>query len=170
MKEVCNDLFVGNQDDYEYNIKNNINDWYVIQACKEPYHRQALGYTGRGAPKNHSEYLIAKRGNRLILNLVDVNDPSYVAKEIIDEAISFIKDGIKSNKKVLVHCNQGMSRSPSIAMLYLAIHTDLLDKNSFEESEKIFKEIYPNYVPANGIRQFMINNWKHYVEKKKEEE
>ena len=38
------------------------------------YHRQALGYRSRGAPKDHPEYLVARRGNRLILNIVDAND------------------------------------------------------------------------------------------------
>ena len=47
-------------------------------------HRDALGYSGKAAPKGHPEYLLARRENRLILNLVDANDPRLFAKEIID--------------------------------------------------------------------------------------
>ena len=80
---VFPNLFVGTQQDYELNVKSQPG-WMVVHACKEPYHRQELGYTSQGAPKNHPEYLIARRGNRLILNLVDAPDPRYIPKEIID--------------------------------------------------------------------------------------
>ena len=60
MVKIHNNLYIGNQQDYEGNVKGRT-DWCVIHACKEPYHRALLGYTGRGAPKNHPEYLIAKR-------------------------------------------------------------------------------------------------------------
>lgn len=73
MIERYSDLFVGNQDDYESNVKYKAN-WAVVHACKEPYHRLALGYSSKAAPKNHPEYLFAKRTNRLILNLVDADD------------------------------------------------------------------------------------------------
>lgn len=71
MKEITKNLFIGSQEDYEQDVKFQP-DWFVIHACKEPYHRQALGYTGRAAANTHPEYLIAERENRLILNLVDV--------------------------------------------------------------------------------------------------
>jgi predicted protein tyrosine phosphatase len=137
--------------------------WAIVHACKEPYHRQALGYTGRAAPNTHSEYLIARRDNRLILNLVDADNPAYIPKEIIDAAISFTHEQLKADKKVLVHCNQGMSRSPSIGMLYLLKYTDKLLFDSFEAIETRFREIYPPYNPAAGVRGFMIENWRSYV-------
>jgi hypothetical protein len=110
MRKVMQNLFVGNEVDYETNVRND-NSWAVVHACKEPYHRQALGYSGRGAPKGHPEYLIAKRGTRLILNMVDADNPAYIPKEIIDAALQFIHEQLASGKKVLVHCNQGASRS-----------------------------------------------------------
>lgn len=76
MIEVKSNLFVGSQDD-EAAIRGQ-GGWFVVHACKEPYHRQALGYSGRGAPKDHPEYLIARREGRLILNLVDVDNVSYI--------------------------------------------------------------------------------------------
>ncbi|MDZ7721064.1 MAG: hypothetical protein U5K72_19745 [Balneolaceae bacterium] len=69
MTEIQPNLFIGNENDYEFNVKDQ-EGWSVVHACKEPYHRQALGYSGRGAPKDHPEYLMAKRENRLILKLV----------------------------------------------------------------------------------------------------
>ena len=117
MIEIMHNLFIGSQSDYE-NIVKYESGWYVIHACKEPYHRQALGYSGRAVSKDHPEYLMAERENRLILNLVDVADPAYIAKIIIDKAIGCIAGHI-NEMKVLVHCNQGASRSATIGLLYL---------------------------------------------------
>ena len=161
MIEIYPNLFIGNADDYELQVKGQPG-WMVVHACKEPYHRRELGYTSRGAPKNHPEYLIAKRDNRLILNLVDANDPNYIPKEIIDAALEFIKDGLGKSQKVLVHCNQGESRSPSIGMLYLAINTEKLPKE-FAEAEQSFRQIYPMYNPSGGMRGFLVRNWSNYV-------
>ena len=161
MIEVYPNLFIGNADDYELQVKGQPG-WMVIHACKEPYHRRELGYTSRGAPKNHPEYLIARRENRLILNLVDADDPNYIPKEIIDSALGFIQEGLRKSQRVLVHCNQGESRSPSIGMLYLAINTEKLPKE-FAEAEHGFRQIYPLYNPSLGMRGFLIRNWSNYV-------
>ncbi len=82
MIEVAPRLYVGTDKDFQQLIMPE--RWGVVHACKEPYHRMALGYTKQGAPKDHPEYLYAVRNGHLILNLVDVEDPKYVAKQIIE--------------------------------------------------------------------------------------
>ncbi len=72
-------LYIGTEQDYDRRVKG-MPGWMVVHACKEPYHRQLLGYKGRGAPKDHPEYLLARRGDRLYLNLVDTDDPAYNPK------------------------------------------------------------------------------------------
>lgn len=89
MVEIHHRLFVGSQHDYEQNIRFQPG-WRIVHACREPYHREALGYRGRSAPKDDPEYLVALRGDRLILNLVDVEDPAYIPKEIMDRSLVFI--------------------------------------------------------------------------------
>lgn len=161
MIEIYKNLFIGNEQDYEDKIKYE-NDWYVIHACKEPYHRKLLGYTGRGAPKEHPEYLLARRGTRLFLNLVDAADPAYIPKELIDSALEFILEALNANMRCLVHCNLGESRSPSIGFIYL-VNNGLLTQKEFSSAESEFQAIYPNYNPKAGIRNFIINNWSFYV-------
>jgi len=163
MIEVAKNLFIGNQDEYEYKVKGN-EGWTIVHACKEPYHRDLLGYTSRGAPKTHPEYLLAKRGDCLFLNIVDVESPDYIAKDIIDAALMFIREALKNNCKCLVHCNQGESRSPSIGLLYLAINGSL--SKDFVEAENEFRKLYPSYNPKNGIRGFIINHWNEYIEQR----
>ncbi len=159
MIEITKNLYIGSQDDYELNVKFQP-DWFVIHACKEPYHRQALGYTGRAVANTHPEYLIAERPNRLILNLVDVADPKYIAKEIIDKAIVTIDANIDS-RNVLVHCNQGMSRSATIGLLYLH-HAGIITTDNFKEAEEEFLKLYPNYNPTKGMRVFAETHWNDY--------
>ncbi|MBU0723329.1 dual specificity protein phosphatase family protein [Patescibacteria group bacterium] len=130
--------------------------------CKEPYHKALLGYTGRGAPKNHPEYLYAIRNNKLFLNIVDVDDPSYISEVIINESLKFIDAALQTNKKCLVHCNLGESRSPSIGLLYLASKSLILI-GSFVEAEQSYRLIYPAYNPKNGIRNFIQSNWSKYA-------
>jgi hypothetical protein len=161
MIEVAPSLFIGDENDYELAVRHQAG-WCIVHACKEPYHRQALGYQGRGAPKEHPEYLIAKRGNRLILNLVDAPSPAFFSTEIFDVALDFIDDALKAGNNVLVHCNEGFSRGPSVGLLFLAARLKTIPSSTFEEAEAAFIQLYPTYAPKPGVRGFMQLNWERY--------
>jgi hypothetical protein len=160
MIEVHKNLFVGA--DIDENSIRGQSGWFVIHACKEPYHRQALGYSGRAASKDHPEYLIARRDGCLILNLVDVDNVSFVSPVIIDAALEAIAANI-ATRNVLVHCNQGQSRSPSIAFLYLLRHTDSFEGLTQNEALSKFGAIYPPFSPARGMADFIRLNWQRYA-------
>lgn len=163
MIEIYKNIYVGNEEDY-YSIANN-NGWAIVHACKDPFHREALGYVGRGAPKNHAEYFIAIRGNRIIMNIVDVDDPRFFEKErMIDIALDFAKEKY-INYHVLFHCNQGESRGPSIALLFLATRLDTISNASYFSAETEFLKLYPNFKPKPGIRHHLINKWNEYCSK-----
>lgn len=158
MTEIYPNLFVGNLIDYEQNQFDD--DFYFVQACKESCHRKALGYTGRSADENHPEYLIAYRERRIILNMIDPPTSKYFENILFEKSLNFIDVQLKNGKKVLVHCNQGFSRSPSIVLLYLAT-IKKIDSSSFENAEANFLKLYPTYKPS-GIKEFLTLNWKHY--------
>uniref|UniRef100_A6W323 Dual specificity protein phosphatase n=1 Tax=Marinomonas sp. (strain MWYL1) TaxID=400668 RepID=A6W323_MARMS len=160
MIEVCHNLFVGNDTDAKKVLS--LDGWFIVHACKEPYHRQALGYISHAAPKTDPEYLIAKRENRLILNLVDAPNPAYIPKEVMGAAVEAIATNIGS-KKVLVHCNKGMSRSPTIAFLYLLKHSKVLDSADLANALNQFKFLYPPYQPAGGVAGFVEMYWRDYL-------
>jgi len=130
MIEVKHNLFVGNTNDCI-----GLTDFAICHCAKEPYHRQFVGYKGRSLDKEHSEYLYALRDSELALNIIDADSPEYFAEDMINSALTFINFYLSFGKKVLVHCNVGGSRSPSIAMLYMR---DELPED-FEEAEEAFK-------------------------------
>lgn len=161
MIEIHQNLFVGHQGDYEYRVKGQ-DGWAIVHACKEPYHRQLLGYKTRGAPKEHPEYYFAEREERLYLNLVDVPNPTYIRKRVIDKALVFIHEKLVEGLKLLVHCNQGESRGPGIGFLYLLQHTDALPKTSLDDAFATFLQIYPLFRPGRGISGFIATHWEDY--------
>jgi hypothetical protein len=161
--EIHPKLFVGSQDDYEQNVRYQ-RGWRIIHACREPYHREALGYRGRSAPKDDPEYLVADRGDRLILNLVDADNPDYIPKEIMDRSLDFIHRSLGEKRRVLVHCNQGYSRGPSIGLLYLAAHTERFSGLDHSDAHDRFLEIYPDYYPKAGVCGFLAANWSAYCQ------
>ncbi len=99
MIEVYPNLFVGSQADYESNTAL-FNNWCVVHACKEPYHRNALGYTSRGAPKGSPYYLfLYDEKHHLILNIVDTDDPRFFDDKMINETINYCVNGLKMESK-----------------------------------------------------------------------
>jgi hypothetical protein len=161
MREIDKNLFVGNLSDYEINQFDN--DYCFVQACKEPCHRKALGYTGRAADEKHPEYYIAYRERKIILNMIDPPTGKYFDNVMFESSLAFISENLEKGKKVLIHCNQGISRSPSIGLLYLATIGKIRNE-SFNLAEEDFRKIYPNYAPS-GIKEFLSVNWQHYFEK-----
>ncbi|MBD0777632.1 dual specificity protein phosphatase family protein [Maribacter sp. ANRC-HE7] len=161
MKEIDRNLYVGSLNDYKE--FQNESDFSFVQACKEPCHRKAVGYTGRSVAKTHPEYLLAYRPNRLILNMVDTPTGKYFDKILFDKSIEFIESNLNLNKKVLIHCNQGVSRSPSIGLLYMALK-EKISNYSFITAKDDFSKIYPEYKPS-GIQEFLIENWNYFKNK-----
>ena len=162
MVEVYPNLWVGNQE--SFTLIHNQLGWVTVHACKEPYHRRALGYTGRSAPKSHPEYLVALMGSEMSLNMIDADNPAYIPKDLVDRALEFISDNLNKSLKVLLHCNQGMSRSPGIALLFLA-RNGKFSGLSYDQAKVEFQKIYPDFFPAGGMDGFCRFNWDAYQER-----
>ncbi len=144
-------------------------DWFIIHAAKEPWHRDALGYTERGAPPNHPEYLVAKRPGQLMLNLVDMKSisPQYT-NPIVEAAFEAIDENLTADlvngKKVLIHCNEGKSRAPTIALLWLGQQLDAYQGIPFDTAVANFQQLfYPEYDPGIGMANYARQRW-GYVE------
>jgi hypothetical protein len=155
MEEVAQNLYVGDDDD----CQRAPDDWAVVHACKHDCHQKGVGYTG-DLNQSHPEYLIAQRESDLYLNIVDMERKlsHEYTEPIVSATFDFIDDN-RDSKEVLVHCNQGRSRSPALAMLYLAKRADTLPDSDYESAKQAFADLYPPYRPGRGIELYLREYW-----------
>ncbi|MDD2622122.1 MAG: dual specificity protein phosphatase family protein [Bacteroidales bacterium] len=155
MLQIYDKIYVGSEQDCNFNAPDG---WVIIHACKHPCHIKAVGYKG-SLPKSHPNYLILENNKHLVLNMVDMEQelhPTYT-NPIMKAAINFIEKYIEMNK-ILIHCNQGQSRSPSIALIYMA-RKGIINNESYPAASKEFIKLYQYYQPGRGIAAYMNNNW-----------
>jgi hypothetical protein len=150
MKEVYSRLFIGGDSDYE-KVKDK-SDWRVLRAAKDGPggHREQLGYETMGAPKGPN-YLSVEKPRLLALNIVDHDSPDYFPASMVDKGLAYITHSLGLGHKVLVCCNHGKSRSPSLVLLWLVLNGKL----PFEGAFRRFKQLYPDYDPSPGIKGYI---------------
>ncbi len=155
--ELTKEIYIGDNASCFYDEKD---EWAVIHACKDPCHKYSVGYKGN-LLSNHPNYLIKEVGNHLYLNMVDMNTPlmAKFTDPIIKLALIFIKSSIDNKKKVLIHCNLGLSRSPSLALVYLAKISKIINNASYDLAKFDFIKLYPAYSPGLGIDSYLRRYW-----------
>ena len=153
MKEVYDRVFVG----CDYECFENKEDWVTVHACKSPCHQRAVGYRGSLSP-NHPNYLVLERGNNLYLNIIDPPIPLFMMP-LFTEFLRFIRHHWNEGKNVLIHCNKGESRAPSLALLFLAKDIGVINNESYEKAKEEFMKIYPSYFPGRGIQTYLPDHW-----------
>lgn len=153
MKEVYKNLFIGSKYDCDKFIDNE--NYAILHACKT-CHREIL----EDISKDDKFYFMYKKDNdNIYLNIVDMNEElsKIYTESIIKEIMSFINSHIK-NKKVLVHCDLGVSRSASVVLIYLAKEGIINNKN-FNSALHDFESIYKSYSPSYGFYSYLDSNW-----------
>ena len=153
MIEVYPNLYVGTDSDCFFDSRD---DWVVVHACKFPCHQKAVGYHGNFSP-THPNYLVLERGSHLFLNMIDPNTPLF-KPALFDSALSFI-DRYLPTRKVLIHCNKGNSRAPSLALLYLAKRARVINSESYATAAKDFRTKFSGYQPGLGIQIYLTEHW-----------
>ncbi|MCE7039237.1 hypothetical protein [Dyadobacter sp. CY312] len=155
MLNVSEGINVGTEHDCRSVVDGN---FAVIHACKIPCHCAGVGYTGN-LDKDHPEYLVSEKDNHLYLNIIDAAFPlsPKFGDPMFRAAFRFLEKSSKT-KEVLIHCNQGHSRGPSIALAYMA-KMDLIENQTYAAATEDFKKIYPDYEPGKGVVHYLENNW-----------
>jgi hypothetical protein len=148
-EQIIDRLYIGDDAGYE-KIKGK-DGWSCLRCCKDGPggHKELLGYHTLGAPKGPDYLWYRKNKHLMALNIIDLEDPSFVPVPAIEEGIAFVTERMNAGDKVLVACNSGHSRSPSITMLYMRSVGEL--PQPINRAKKIFKTLYPPYDPAHGI-------------------
>lgn len=132
-------------------------DLAVVHACKIPCHQSAVGYRGK-LDNLHPNYLCLEKDNDLFLNIIDPPVPLFKPL-LFSKFLNFSNKHWRQGKKLLIHCNQGESRAPSLAMLFLAKGISVIPDDSYEEAREVFEKLYPRYNPGKGIQMYFSENW-----------
>lgn len=127
----------------------------IVHACKDPCHKNCVGYTNN-LPNTHPHYLSSERDNHLYLNMVDPPVPLFKI-ESFHIFFEFMDRQIKQ-RPVFIHCNQGLSRAPSLTLLYMAKRLKLLPNENYKIARMAFEQKYP-YQPGKGIERFLTDYW-----------
>jgi hypothetical protein len=153
MHQVHDRLFVGSEMDCQQASPG----WCVVHACKSPCHQRAVGYRG-SLQSDHPNYLVLEQGNHLYLNMIDPPVPLF-KQETFVTFLGIAHREWLAGKNVLVHCNQGESRAPTLALLLMAKRLKAIPGESYQVAATSFSQLFPSYNPGQGIQSFMNNNW-----------
>jgi hypothetical protein len=129
----------------------------VVHACKSPCHQRSVGYTG-SLSSQHSNYLFLARPYDLYLNIIDPPVPLF-QRESFTQFLEFAGKHYDSGGSLLIHCNQGESRAPTLALVFLTKHLKAIPGDSFSAAKEAFTSLYVGYRPGLGIQKFLETNW-----------
>lgn len=150
-------LYVGDINDLQ---RVNDKEWAIVHAT-QTIHYQYFGWnrTYNKPDKSHPNYIVYESDNHLSLNWVDgpAHLYSWSGSETFSRVLDFIERWI-CHRNVLVHCDQGYSRSPSICMLFLAKRGNLISNVSYEDARNDFLKVYSHFNPG-GIGEYINDNW-----------
>ena len=119
-------------------------------------HREMLGYQSLGAPRD-THYLFVQKGTHAAMNCIDVDSPSMIPTEMLDDGLRFAKRMRDAGNTILFHCNAGRSRGPSTALAFLRTIGEM--PWSLKHSMHVFKTLYPPYDPGKGMKAKLVENW-----------
>lgn len=156
MDQVYQRVFVGT----DLECRTGDSSWAIVHACKSPCHQKAVGYRG-SLPPNHPNYLVLENKCDLYLNMIDPPRPLFMLP-LFTTFMEFAAKHWDAGQSLLIHCNLGESRAPSLAMLFMAKHTDTIDDSSFDAAAADFLRIFPRYAPGLGIQIYLRQHWSEF--------
>lgn len=138
MNEIVPNLYLGNEidaKDLEKLKQNNI--YYILNVTK------------------NIQFYCDHEINNFVCKRIAVDDmTNQNLKQHFDEAIKFIDEGIDNNKKVLVHCQAGISRSPTIVIAYLMYKYNLSMNDAYSKVKDIRPIVAPNLIFMSQLMDY----------------
>lgn len=139
-------------------------DWAFVHATQS-IHYKIFGWNRiiNKPNKNHPNYIYYEKDNRISLNWVDgaAHLYNWSGIETFNKILNFIERW-SSQRKILIHCDQGLSRSPTLGLLYLAKRLKSIKHDCYTNAKHDFVKIYPNYLPG-GIGDYVSQYWDQII-------
>lgn len=160
MIELHPGLFVGDQS----TCLQGFDGFAVVHAFKSPCHQQAVGYRV-ALPHDHPYYLALETEYDLYLNLIDPPTPLFQVESFRHFREFAACKYVEEHQALLIHCNQGESRAPSLALLFLAKDLHVLPNDSYAAAVEAFAPLaatFPRYQPGLGMALFMGEYWAEF--------
>lgn len=124
----------------------------TIHCCKYPCHQIVLNYE-TSLPKTHEHYFSYQEEDDLYLNLSDSALPLFYSRTFID-FFDFMDEQTARHGNIIIHCHEGASRAPTMAILWLA-RQGKIPNESFDAAVEACGIDLPN----RGIQKYLRNNW-----------
>ena len=139
MRQVYKGIYVSSE---KYCFSGN-SEWAVVHASN---------------CKKMKNFITLQEGSNLFLNMEDRETPHFV-RSVFKEFLAFTYNYWSLSYRILIHCYRGESRSPSLALLFLAKGLEIITSDSYEEAKFEYELIDPGYLPGRGIKNYLKNNW-----------
>jgi len=137
----------------------NVSNVSMVHACKTPCHDYAVATFGHLIPKSE-RHLSCEIENNLFLNMIDARTPDKFSIDMFNAAMDFMWRSFEDKRHIVVHCNQGASRSPMLCMLFMAKRLRLFRESDCLQTMLDFGKQFL-FDPSDGIVRFVGGAWKH---------
>ena len=151
-REVIPGLWIG---DIEACREVDASEFAVVHACKYPCYHAECGQRLRGDPK----FFAQATDKGLFLNIIDPPTPLFDIA-VFEAFLKYASEQWIAGRKLLIHCNKGESRAPSLALVFLAKCLGQIPVVSYDDAWDAFEQLLGiPYVPGRGIEDWLRIHW-----------
>lgn len=159
MTEITPYLYLGNEMD-AMNVTRLMQHgvYYILNVTKNvPFyeHSSQQQQPTNNADDSTTTTTTTNNASKFVFKRIPVNDCiSQNLKDYFDEAFEFIDEAKRNNSKVLVHCQAGVSRSPTIVIAYLMRQFGISTNDAFNKVREKRPIISPNIVFMSQLMDY----------------
>jgi intein/homing endonuclease len=129
----------------------------IVHGCKTCHQAKA----GKLSPTDKRYLSFVEQGD-LYLNLIDATT-AYFQTQSFTAFLRFARDNWLDDRPITIHCDQGRSRAPMLAVLFMAKVLEIIPNTSLDDAMDAFEAQHGKLEPSEGIETYLRKNW-HGIE------